>query len=268
LSAGAGQGNHLTWNADVDGRAMFVRVENGPEKDAHLAVESEILDRVRAAGVPTPLVFGCDASRSRVPFAWQALERIGTPDLNHWFKQGALEVTRIAFDIGVAVAKWQGITFEGFGPVESSAVASQLPSDAPVAKQLGYFDGCHAHYADYFHLRLDEHLAFLVTRDFSPPHNAMKSPPRSKTIVRCSTRSADVSSTKTSRFGTSSAHAIKSPSSSTSTTRSAVIRWMTCHCSPAFTMRRSCSGRLRAIKACARCPSITCAASGCICCGT
>ncbi len=166
LSAGAGQGNHLTWNAEVDGRAMFVRVENGPEKDAHLAVESEILDRVRAAGVPTPLVFGCDASRSRVPFAWQALERIGTPDLNHWFKQGALEVTRIAFDIGVAVAKWQSITFEGFGPVESSAVASQLPSDAPVAKQLGCFGGCHAHYTNYFHLRLDEHLAFLVTRGF------------------------------------------------------------------------------------------------------
>ena len=80
LSPGAGQGNHLTWNADVDGKPLFIRVENGPEKDAHLAVESVLLDRVRAAGVATPRVFGCDATRSRVSFAWQALERIEAPD--------------------------------------------------------------------------------------------------------------------------------------------------------------------------------------------
>lgn len=166
LSAGAGQGNHLTWNADVDGQTMFVRVENGPEKDAHLAVESELLDHVWAAGVATPRVFGCDASRSRVPFAWQALERIAAPDLNHWFKQGTLDVSRIAFDIGTAVAKWQGVSFEGFGPVENCTVASQLSSDAPVAKQLGYIAGCHASYVNYFHLRLEEHLAFLVSRSF------------------------------------------------------------------------------------------------------
>lgn len=148
LSAGAGQGNHLTWNADVDGRAMFVRVENGPEKDAHLATESEILGRVRTVDVPTPRVFGCDATRSRVSFAWQALERIAAPDLNHWFKQGTLDVSHIAFDIGVAVAKWQSIMFEGFGVLDES------------------LRGYHTTYADYFHLRLDEHLNFLVARDF------------------------------------------------------------------------------------------------------
>src|ERR1700759_5702004 len=53
LSVGAGQGNHLTWKADIDGKAMFVRVENGPERDAHLAVESAVLDRVRGMGIPT-----------------------------------------------------------------------------------------------------------------------------------------------------------------------------------------------------------------------
>jgi hypothetical protein len=56
LSPGAGQGNHLTWNAEVDGEPLFVRVENGPEKDAHLAVESALLDRVRQVGVATPLL--------------------------------------------------------------------------------------------------------------------------------------------------------------------------------------------------------------------
>jgi fructosamine-3-kinase len=149
LSPGAGQGNHLTWNAEVDGKAMFVRVENGPEKDDHLAVESAVLDRVREVGVVTPQVFGCDASRTRVPFAWQALERIAAPDLNHWFKLGVLETHHIALDIGAAVARWQSIEPPRFGPFDGVRL-----------------HGYHATYAYYFHLRLDDHLAFLTSRGF------------------------------------------------------------------------------------------------------
>ena len=146
LQPSSGQGNHLTWTAVVDGKALFIRVENGPEKDGHLAVESAVLDRVRAAGVRTPRVFGCDVTRDRVPFAWQALERISVPDLNHWFKQGTLEVPKVAFEIGAAVAKWQEIRLEGFGALDESL--------------RGYRET----YADYFHLRLDEHLRFLTAR--------------------------------------------------------------------------------------------------------
>lgn len=148
LSPGAGQGNHLTWNAEIEGRSAFIRVENGPERDGQLAVESAVLDRVRAAGVPTPRVFGCDASRLRVPFAWQALERIAAPDLNHWFKQGVLDTPRVAFDIGQAVARWQAIALPGFGVLDASLC------------------GYRSTYADYYHLRLEEHLAFLVQRGF------------------------------------------------------------------------------------------------------
>ena len=166
LSPGAGQGNHLTWNAEVDGQAMFVRVENGPEKDDHLAIESAVLDRVREIGVITPKVFGCDATQSRVPFAWQALERIAAPDLNHWFKLGSLDASGIAFAIGQAVAKWQTITLEGFGTLEWSARhESQVTLEAhrePCRPLLG----SRSSYADYFHLRLDEHLAFLVSSGF------------------------------------------------------------------------------------------------------
>lgn len=158
LRPGAGQGNHLTWTAEVDDRAMFVRMENGPERDVHLAVESGVLDRVRALGVATPRVWGCDAGRERVPFAWQALERISAPDLNHWFKQGVLEVPRIAFDLGVAVAKWQALSFDGFGTLEWSE-----PHRGQCRPLLF---GSRRSYADYFHLRLEEHLAFLVHRDF------------------------------------------------------------------------------------------------------
>jgi len=64
LAPGPGRGNHLTWLATVDGRALFIRVENGPEADGHLAVESAVLERVRAAGVPTP---PCTAPGRRMP---------------------------------------------------------------------------------------------------------------------------------------------------------------------------------------------------------
>lgn len=148
LSAGSGQGNHLTWNATIDGVPMFIRVENGPEKDGHLAIESAVIGQVRATGIPTPRVHGCDATRARAPFAWQALERIDAPDLNHWFKQGTLDVPRIGFDTGSAAATWQSLSFAGFGPFDDS------------------LSGCHGTYAGYFHLRLDEHLAFLVKRGF------------------------------------------------------------------------------------------------------
>lgn len=147
LRPGSGQGTHLTWIADVDGREMFLRVENGPERDGQLAVESAVLDRVRAIGVRTPIVYGFDATRSRVPFAWQALEKIAAPDLNQWFKQGTLDAPRIALEIGAAVAQWQAIRPQGFGVLDGS------------------LRGFHAHYADYYRLRLDEHLAFLVARE-------------------------------------------------------------------------------------------------------
>lgn len=154
LRPGAGQGNHLTWLADADGRALFIRVEDGPEGDGHLAVESAVLDSVRAQGVPTPRVHGCDASRARLPFAWQALERVDAPDLNHWFKDGLLDTRAIAFETGAAVARWQSAPVSGFGPLDES------------------LRGCHSAYADYFHMRLDAHLAFLVGRQFLTPARA------------------------------------------------------------------------------------------------
>jgi aminoglycoside phosphotransferase (APT) family kinase protein len=144
LAPGPGRGNHLTWLATVDGRPLFIRVENGPEADGHLAVESAVLERVRAEGVPTPRVYGCDVSRRGIDFSWQALERIDAPDLNHWFREGLLDGDAIAHAIGRAVATWQEIEPAGFGVLDTD------------------LHGAWPTYADFYHLRLDEHLAFLV----------------------------------------------------------------------------------------------------------
>lgn len=151
LSPGGGQGNHLTWNLDIDDQPLFVRVEHGPEQDSQLAIESSILEQVAQTGVPVPKVAAVDVSRREVPFAWQVLTRIPFPDLNHWFKEGTLDEPVIAEAVGRAVATWQEIRPSGFGPHETP---------------LACF---HARYESYFRLRLPEHLAFLQDHGFLAP---------------------------------------------------------------------------------------------------
>ena len=157
LSPGAGQGNHITWNAEMDGLQLFLRVEDGPEQDEYLQMESAILREVAAAGVPVPQVYGCDASRKKVPFAWQALERVPHPDLSHWHKLGELKIARVAYEIGRNVAIWQSVRPTGFGPCNLKAL-----------HEVGELRGLHKDYPTYFHLRLLQHLDYLVDAEFLP----------------------------------------------------------------------------------------------------
>lgn len=151
LAPGGGQGNHLTFRTRLSGANVFIRVEDGPESDEHMAAESRVMSEVRALGVPVPRVLACDATRQRVPFAWQVLEHIPHPDLNELHKRGALDLATVAHDIGAAVARWQSIAPRGFGPFD------------PVQDHL---ESYHVKYADYFHLHFDRHLRFLVQHRF------------------------------------------------------------------------------------------------------
>ncbi|MBI5690436.1 MAG: aminoglycoside phosphotransferase family protein [Verrucomicrobia bacterium] len=155
LRDGGGQGNHQTFHVTVAGREYFVRLEDGPERDDYLAVESFVMDIVRARGVPTPQVIAVDASRREVPFAWQILEYVPAPDLNRHFKAGTLELPAIAEQLGRLIATWQEVPVAGFGPfaVDGAQAHSQLR-------------GLQRSYADYFHTRFEAHLDFLVAREF------------------------------------------------------------------------------------------------------
>ena len=68
----------LADSVDLLNTAAFVRVEDGPERDDYIEVESRVLADVRALGIPAPRVFAVDASRQRVPFAWQVMECIAS----------------------------------------------------------------------------------------------------------------------------------------------------------------------------------------------
>src|SRR5688572_18111577 len=56
LTPAGGQGNHLTFRATLAGEEAFIRVEDGPERDDYLDVESHLLGEIRALGLPAPRV--------------------------------------------------------------------------------------------------------------------------------------------------------------------------------------------------------------------
>jgi aminoglycoside phosphotransferase (APT) family kinase protein len=154
LRDGGGQGNHVTFLAELPGgQRRFVRIEDGPEQDDYIAVESLVLDRVRACGVPTPRVHATDATRREVPFAWQVLDQVPQPDLNRHFKAGTLDAPAVAEQIGRLIATWQAVPVEGFGPF-----------DAARAQSDGRLIGLYLRYEDYFMTRFGAHLEFLVER--------------------------------------------------------------------------------------------------------
>jgi aminoglycoside phosphotransferase (APT) family kinase protein len=155
LRSAGGQGNHVTFVANLDGWEIFVRVEDGPEQDDYMEVESRVLTDVRALGVPAPRVHAVDASRAEVPFAWQVMDLIAAPDLNELHRQGRLDLERTGHEIGRAMARWQAIQPGGFGPFDPEMLRSE-------DRLTGY----HATYRDYFHLHLDRHLCFLIERGF------------------------------------------------------------------------------------------------------
>jgi len=151
LQKGGGQGNHRTFIARIGNETRFVRIEDGPEQDDYIETESRVQEAVRSLGLPTPQVLAVDASRREVPFAWQLMELIAQPDLNHWHKQGLLDLPHMAREIGAAVARWQDVPVTGYGPFQSGN---------------GSLTGYHVQYADYFLLNLDRHLHFLTERQF------------------------------------------------------------------------------------------------------
>ncbi len=163
LRPGGGQGNHLTFRTTMGGREAFVRVEAGPEGDDYMEIEAHLLREVARLGVPAPAVLGVDATRRHVPFAWQVLDYVPQPDLNRHYKQGCLDMPVVMFEIGACMARWQTIVPSGYGPFDVKALREEN-------RLRGYHDS----YTDYFHTRLDAHLAFLTERGFLPAAEASR----------------------------------------------------------------------------------------------
>lgn len=155
LKPAGGKGNHLTYLLNSPTGRVFVRVEDGPEQDGHLAMESRVMGEVAKSGVPVPRVLFTDASRKEVPFAVQVIEYFDGSDLNVPHREGNLPLASIAAEIGRNVARWQSVPVAGFGPFD--------PGNTERHDQLR---GYHDTYVRYFHLHLERHLQILVEESF------------------------------------------------------------------------------------------------------
>ncbi|MFA6961147.1 MAG: aminoglycoside phosphotransferase family protein [Opitutaceae bacterium] len=155
LSEAGGKGNHRTYFLDYSGGRAFVRVEDGPEQDGHLAMESRVMGEVGKTGIPIPRVLFTDASRTRVPFAVQVIEYFDCPDLKGMNQSGAPALDRIASEIGRGVARWQDTPVLGFGPFDPEAT-----------DRNGILTGYHSTYPAYFRLQLERHMTLLVADEF------------------------------------------------------------------------------------------------------
>ena len=155
LRPSSAPGNHLTAIARIGKEEWFARIEDGPEQDPYMEVESRLLRDLADLDIPTPAVRFCDASRQHIPYAIQVLENIPHPTLNDCVKANETSPLHFAQEIGASVARWQEIDPGGYGPMRVSTLRDE-----------NRFEGCHRRYPDYFHLHLDDHLCRLVEGDF------------------------------------------------------------------------------------------------------
>ena len=155
LMYGNGQGNHLTFKARRQQKNYFIRIENGTEGDENMEIEAEVMKRVQALGISTPHIYVVDSSRVSYPFAYQIMECLEFLDLNEIYKENKLDVFQIMQTLGEYIARWQKLTFEGFGPFNVNSF-----------RQKGELIGHHNRYADYYMLNLEKHLHFLVEHHF------------------------------------------------------------------------------------------------------
>jgi len=151
-------GNHLAFLATISGRDCFVRIEDGPEQDDYMEVESHVMAEVSKVGVPTPRIYAVDSSRRSVPFAWQVMECMPCSDLNRLLKENRLELGPVAETIGAFVARWQMIAPDGFGPF-----------DPDIQRGHARLVGFHPTYEAYFRTCLEGHLNYLLEQAFLEP---------------------------------------------------------------------------------------------------
>jgi len=155
LSPAGGQGNHLTFLASRNNESYFLRIENGPEKDDYMEVETTIINKVHDIGIPTPTIYAVDSSRIRYDFAWQIMENIEYSDLNRIYKSHKLQTGIVMRELGTYIARWQSISTDGFGPYNSDILRIE-----------GRLEGLHSSYRDYYMLNIEKHLNFLVQHKF------------------------------------------------------------------------------------------------------
>lgn len=133
------------------GRPVVIRANIGwGEPEVYMTVEKLITDQVATIGVPVNRILYVDVSRQEYPFDFQIQDMLEGSDIEGHFHGTRIEYDKLSFDLGVFVAKWGELEFEGFGRIDPQAAAG------------GSLIGTKTAMYDYIVVRLDEDLRYLA----------------------------------------------------------------------------------------------------------
>ncbi len=150
-------GNHFAYRFVHNGKAYFLRTDDGRGDDDYMLAESAILTRLGAAGLPVPALYETSISMARHPFRYQIMDCLDAPPLIDHYKAGMLDLDAIAVQSGDFLAELHRIQLSGFGFIDTARLAG--------AKQLRGIDPT---WRAYFHKCLENHLAYLETHRILP----------------------------------------------------------------------------------------------------
>ncbi len=144
-------GNHFAFIVTLtSGEKVFLRGDEGTDDDYMLAETAAMSLAVRH-GIPTPKTLFSSVGNNELGVNFQILELIGHKPLDKFHKDGSIDLERIAAQLGTYLRQLHSIKLEGFGFFNTATL-----------KAGGPLHGLYASYADYFHTRLEEHLAYLT----------------------------------------------------------------------------------------------------------
>ena len=143
-------GNHTAFIVTHQDKKYFFRADDGTGDDDYMLAESALMRLAAGGGVPVPQVHHTDVSRTVCPFRFQLMDCCPEPCLNLHHRNGKLDLAAVALQLGQYLRRLHAIRMDGFGFVNTDLLSSS-----------GRIQGLDATYPDYFHKRLDEHLAYL-----------------------------------------------------------------------------------------------------------
>ena len=83
------------------------------------------------------------------------MECLTCPDINSIYKKDGLDTAEVMKQLGGYIARWQSVRAEGYGFFDSEYLQS-----------TGNLKALYNSYPEYYGIRLDEHLSFLMARGF------------------------------------------------------------------------------------------------------
>ena len=150
VAATGSAGNHYAYLLHLPEATYFFRADDGKLDDDYMEAESVAMALARERGVPVPELVVTDTTLARFPVRYQILECVPHSSLREHDQNGSLDRRAVSEQLGGYLAALHSITGEGFGFL-----------DTELLRRDGTVRGLDRTHPDYFHKRLDDHLAYL-----------------------------------------------------------------------------------------------------------